>query len=68
MTDCVESGMMYFLLVFIQTSNKTSVFEIKDIKVFLMWKKHAPSACTGAKIYAAGSQNMHTGCTLNFEH
>ena len=38
------------------------------VKVFKNWKSLAPSGCTGAKIYAPGSQNVHTGCNLSFEH
>ena len=37
-------------------------YEPSYIKVFIMWKK------TAAEIYAPGSQNVHAGCTLNFEH
>ena len=28
----------------------------------------AHAKCTGFKIHAPVSQNVHTGCTLNFEH
>ena len=35
------------------------------IKVFIMWKDYAPSGYTGAKMYAPGSQNVHTGCRVH---
>ena len=35
------------------------------IKVLIMLNKHVHAGCTGFKIHAPGSQNVHTGCRVH---
>ena len=36
-----------------------------QISQFKFWKKHTHTGCTGFKVYAPCSQNVHTGCRVH---
>ena len=39
--------------------------DLPYIKVLIYEKKYAHTRCTGAKVHAPGSQNVHTGCRVH---
>ena len=51
----------------LERSMHPAIFSYANSYIKVLMKKHAHPGCTGAKICAPGSQNVHAGCTLNFE-